>query len=268
MRYWLMIIMLLGYTASKAQELYVFTEPASNMPAKSLGARLDNMLMQDRHKKSSSYTLSPELMLGASRNIMLHAAGYFDNEGGSFSATGASVYLKYRFLSSDEVHDHFRMAAFGKIGYNNSAITDIAITPGRGNSAYESGIVATRLIKKLALSSSLSFVHAMDNGKNVFAGGNKRNALNYTLSAGKLMLPKEYTSYKQTNVNFMLELLGQTNFAEGYSYIDAAPSVQFIINSQTRIDLGYRFNMIKSMERNTERYGLLRIEYTFFNAIR
>jgi hypothetical protein len=33
--------------------------------------------------------------------------------------------------------------------------------------------------------------------------------MNYTLSAGKLMPPKVYISYKQVNMNLMLELIGQ-----------------------------------------------------------
>jgi len=42
------------------------------------------------------------------------------------------------------------------------------------------------------------------------------------------MLLREYTSYNQTNMNLMLELLGQVNMNTGYSFFDIAPSVQFI----------------------------------------
>ena len=67
-------------------------------------------------------------------------------------------------------------------------------------------------------------------GKENFINGNKnRHAANYTLLVGKLMLPKEYTSYKQTNMNLMLEVLGQVNLNTGYSFLDIAPSLQFIL---------------------------------------
>lgn len=254
---------------AKAQELYVYTEPASNMPAKSIGVRLDNMLMQDKLNTKTSYALSPEIMFGVSRHIMVHITGYFNSQGSSFSAKGAGLYLKYRFLSIDEVHDHFRMAAFGRFTFNNNIIKDEAIALGRNNTGYETGMIATKLINKLALSVSSSFVHAMDNGKHTFHFLSRaRNAVAYSFSIGKLFLPIEYTSYKQTNMNAMLEFLGQTNFQDGNSYIDMAPSVQFIFNSQLRADLGYRFALKNKLVRNETQGALVRIEYNFFNAIK
>ncbi len=253
----------------KAQELFVFTEPASNMAAKSIGARLDNTFAKNDRTKNTVYTLAPEVMLGISKHTMLHVGAYFSNATGNFKTDGAAVYLKYRFYSIDDVHDHFRMAAFGRLAVNNNNIDQYAVTLGRQNSGYEGGIVATRLISKVALSATASFVHAMDNGSNKFIFNDKwRNAANYSLSVGKLMLPKEYTSYKQVNMNFMLELLGQTNLYKGYSYLDMAPSVQFIFNSRMRLDLGYRFAMIKKLPRYDEQSGLVRLEYNFYNVFK
>jgi hypothetical protein len=261
------IVAMVAATNIHAQELYVFTEPASNMAAKSIGVRVDNMLTNDNQLNRTVYYLSPEIMFGVSKHIMLHATGYFSNADKSFAANGAGVYLKYRFFSEDNVHDHFRMAAFAKAAFNNSIIKDEAITLGRDNSGYEAGVVATKLMKKVALSATTSFVHATDNG-NQKINDKYSNALNYTFSAGKLMLPKRYTSYKQVNMNLMLEFLGQTNWQDGCSYIDAAPAVQFIFNSRMRLDLGYRFAVIKSLQRNTTQSGLLRFEYNFYNVFR
>jgi hypothetical protein len=107
----------------------------------------------------------------------------------------------------------------------------------------------------------------LDNGKEKFLYGNKsRNAVNYTLSFGKLMLPKEYTSFNQTNVNLMLEMLGQTNLNKGYTYIDIAPSVQFIFLSKMRVDVGYRHPLVTKLHRTTTKGVLLRLEYNIFNA--
>jgi hypothetical protein len=45
--------------------------------------------------------------------------------------------------------------------------------------------------------------------------------MNYTLSAGKLMPPKVYTSYKQVNMNLMLELIGQPLNDNQKSFLDS-----------------------------------------------
>ena len=80
------------------------------------------------------------------------------------------------------------------------------------------------------------------------------------------MLPKEYTSYEQTNLNLMTEFLGQTNMSTGKTYLDIAPSVQLIFKSRMRVDLGYRFTLISELERTTPEGAFLRLEYNIFNA--
>ena len=92
--------------------------------------------------------------------------------------------------------------------------------------------------------------------------------MNYTLSVGKLMLPKVYKSFKQTNVNLMLELLGQRLNENRKSYLDIAPSIQFIINSQARVDIGYRQQVYSTMIRTAPNGMVLKFEYTFFNAFK
>lgn len=250
-----------------AQELFVFTEPASNMAAKSIGIRMNNYLMQDIDEKKTNYHLIPEIMWGISRRVMVHMEGFLSNRNQSFVAEGGGIYGKYRFYSVDDVHNHFRMAAFGRYSFNNSDIHQNAIDLNGHNSGYEVGIVATQLITKVAISSSVSFLHAKDNGKEKFIYANKsRNAVNYTLSAGKLMLPKEYTSYKQTNLNLMVEILGQTNLNTGVSYLDVAPSVQFVFFSKMRFDAGYRFPVITNLKRTSPEGVLLRFEFNLFNV--
>ncbi len=94
----------------KAQELFVFTEPASNMPSKSLGIRASNWLMYDKSDAMLNYQLIPELMWGVNKNLMLHFDGFFTNQGGNFHAVGVGTYIKYRIYSADAVNRHFRMA--------------------------------------------------------------------------------------------------------------------------------------------------------------
>ncbi|RYD72734.1 MAG: hypothetical protein EOP53_21395, partial [Sphingobacteriales bacterium] len=243
MKQFIVAMLLLISFNSKAQELYVYTDPASNLPAKSLGFRLTNNFMQMKNSHRYRFATSPEIMVGISKKIMLKADAILTNMDGDMKLNGGSIYAKYRFFSNDEVHSHLRMAAYIRGSISNLHIHQPAIDLMMMNSGVETGIIATQLIKRTAVSASVAHVYAANNANgNKFLYGNKnRNAINYTLSAGRLLLPKEYTSYDQTNVNVMLEMLGQTNFANGKTFIDLAPSVQFIIKSRMRVDLGYRF---------------------------
>lgn len=263
----IMLLLIFSSQLATAQELFVYTEPASNMATKSIGFRLNNFFMDDLHSSKTEYMLIPEIMWGASKRIMVHADVFLSNRNNGFVAEGGSIYTKYRFYSVDDVHSHFRMAAYGRYSFNNTYVHQNAIDLYGHNTGYEGGIVATKLINKIAVSASGSYLHAQDNGSEKFLYGNKsRNAVNYTLSVGKLMLPKEYTSFNQTNINLMVEMLGQTNLNKGYSYLDIAPSVQFIFLSRMRIDVGYRHPLITKLHRTSPEGFLLRLEYNIFNA--
>lgn len=260
------LILLLYSPHIFAQELFVFTEPASNMAAKSVGFRLNNTFGKNTETNKKNYQLSPEIMWGVSRKMMVHATAYLNDYDTKFTARGASFYVKYRLLSVDDIHNHFRLSAFGRYSFNNSIIQQPAIDLEGFNSGYEGGVVATQLINKVALSATSFLSHAMDNGNQKFLLGDKaRTAVNYTLSIGKLMLPKEYTNYKQTNLNLMVELLGQTNLQSGLGYLDIAPAAQLIINSRSIIDLGYRYAMIKNLTRTSPQGIFIRFEYNIFN---
>jgi len=254
---------------AQGQELYVYTEPASNMAAKSIGFRLTNSLMQQvSNKEQYNFHSVPELMIGISKKSMLHGQVFLSNRNTKLITEGGALYYKYRFFSVDEVNKHFRMAAYTRLSYNISDVHQPAIDLFGHNSGVETGVIATQLIKKVALSASLAHMYAADNGKgNKFIyANNNRNAVGYTLSVGKLMLPKTYTSYNQTNMNLMVEMLGQTNWETGSSFLDLAPSLQLILFSKMRIDVGYRFPMINDLKRTADRGFLLRLEYNIFNA--
>ncbi|MFM7838901.1 MAG: hypothetical protein ACKO6K_04990, partial [Chitinophagaceae bacterium] len=188
---------------------------------------------------------------------------------GGFETEGGSVYAKYRFYSKDDLKSHFRMALYGRYSFNKADIHQQELETMGHNTGYEGGFVATQLLHKVAISSSLSYERALDNRPNYkFPITESNNALNYTLSVGKLMLPKSYTSYKQLNVNLMVELLGQRLNENNKSYLDVAPSVQFIINSQARIDLAYRQELYSTMQRTAPNGVILKFEYTFFNVFK
>ncbi|HEY6978165.1 MAG TPA: hypothetical protein VH396_17815 [Chitinophagaceae bacterium] len=265
----ILFLLLLCRSVSQAQELFVYTEPASNMPANSLGARVTNMFMKEQYSAHYQYHLVPELMWGANKKFMLHADGFISNQTKNLSFEGGSFYVKYRFLSNDRVHNHFRMAAYGRISFNNNEIQQEEIDLYGYNSGYQAGIVATQLLNKFALSGNINYAHATDNGSNnKFPSNQSASAVNYSFSVGKLMLPKEYVSYKQVNLNLMVEVLGQTLVGNRRSYLDVAPALQFIFNSQLRIDAGYRKQLYSSMYRTSPNGFLVRFEYLFFNAFK
>lgn len=262
-------LLLIAVTApAAAQELFVYTEPASNMPAHSIGLRLNNWLMVERGASNLNYHLVPEVMWGVNKNLMLHAEAFLSNRNKAFTAEGAGLYAKYRILSKDALNRHFRMAAYGRLAFNNSDIHMEEIEINGHNSGFEAGLIATQLLHRTALSATASFEQARNNGAgNELPQHFNRNAVNYSLSAGHLFYPKTYTTYKQTNINAMLEVLGQANTGSGRYYIDAAPALQFIFNSQTRLDVGYKFELAGTLQRTAPNGLLIRVEHLLFNAL-
>lgn len=266
---WVLALLVLANTESRAQELFVFTEPASNMAARSLGVRMNNYLMKEAGASSWNWHLLPELMWGISNKWMLHAEGFLSNRAGNWKTEGGSLYAKYRFYTRDDIHRHFRMAAYGRTSLNTADIHQEAIDFFGHSSGTEAGLIATQLLGKVAVSGSLAWLHAADNSRYAFRRSNSdfgRNALGYTLSAGKLMLPKVYSSYRQTNLNLMLELLGQTNLKSGRSFVDLAPALQFIFHSRLRLDLAARFPIVATLDRTAPRGLVVRMEYNWFRA--
>lgn len=254
--------------SAAAQELYVNTEPASNMAAKSIGLRLNNKLETVGNRLG--WRLNPEVMLGISNKWMWHLSGFLSNYyQPAFRFEGVSTYAKYRFYANDDVHSHFRMAVYGRASLIRNPITSGEINLEGDNTGLAAGIIATKLMHKVALSGSLGYDRAMENiDHEEFIEGYGKNALNYTFSTGALLFPKVYTSYKQVNLNVFLEFLGQSNLENGHYYLDAAPAIQFIFDSRTRVDLSYRMEMAGDMMRTQQNSFLFRIEYNLFNVFK
>ena len=264
--YYLAILFFLAQNVF-SQELFVVTDPASNIPTNTLSVRLFNSLFEEVATGDYNYQLMPEVTYGLNKNFMFRGTAFISNRNNELVAEGGSFYSKYRFYSSDDLNSHFRLAAYGRYSFNNTNIHQEQIEIMGQNSGYEGGLIATKLIHKIAISSSLSFEKALDNGKNIpFPNALGNSATNYTLSVGKLMYPKIYTSFKQTNINLMLELVGQTINENGKSYLDIVPAIQFIINSQARIDLAYRHEIMSSMLRSAHNGVYLNFEYNFYNV--
>lgn len=256
------------------QELYVFTEPASNMPTRSISIRLKSEFMgpQPWHNRSMQ-RLMPEVMFGLSKKWMLHTGTSFGNmHTNNFAWESVYSYIKYRFLSKDEIHQHFRMAAFVEAAYTTSPFHQDEVNLEGDKSGVQFGVIATQLWHKFALSGTVSHTQVLDESrksKNVtYVPSRIYQVMNYSLSAGYLLLPKEYTDYKQLNVNVYTEFLAQQSLDRKAYYIDMAPAVQLIFNSNTKLNVGYRFQLDGTMQRMAKTSWLISLERTFLNALK
>ena len=121
-KYYYPVLLLMIFQAfissSFSQELYVFSEPASNMPAKSVGLKYSQKAIKEtvfghthtsnRHMLETQFGLSKKL--GVRPSITF--SDMYTDQKMKFESVGLNV--KYRFLSLDEVHKHFRAAFFFK----------------------------------------------------------------------------------------------------------------------------------------------------------
>jgi hypothetical protein len=255
-----------------AQELYPYTEPASNMPDRSLSAKLTTMYERGVHSSSILQRYMPEVMLGLSKKWMVHGSLNFSNMHRSFMWEGAKVYAKYRFLSSDDVHRHFRMAAFAGAAWSRNHLDHNEINLNGDHSGVQYGLIATQLVNRFAVSGAAGMVEVLDrqrwnkNGVDTFA----YSAVQYSLSTGLLVLPVTYTDYDQTNVNIYLEMLGNRNLnGPGQRYfIDLAPSVQAIFRSTGKLSVGYRFQVAGDIYRLSKRSVMVSYEQIFLGALK
>ena len=229
MKNYLALLFILITTTAAAQELFPFTEPASNMPAKSMSLKMSAMFGKGVHGDRIEQRYSPEIMFGISKKWMLHTGVTFSNMYESFLYyESARVYAKYRFLSKDDVHKHFRMAAFGMAAYSRNHLQYNELNLMGDHSGVQAGLIATQLWNKLAVSATGSLIEVFDKKRNDKTVPQQYafESLNYSLSAGYLLLPRNYKDYKQTNLNIYAELLGGRNLDWEYEkyYLDLAPS--------------------------------------------
>ncbi|MEO7925026.1 MAG: hypothetical protein ABIR30_15195 [Chitinophagaceae bacterium] len=270
----LFLVLLAGIALNvNGQELYVFSEPASNMPAHSISIKLtDHFVTADNTYGRFSHRLMPQIMFGISKKFMFHIGGTISNmHTPNFRYESVNFYAKYRFLSKDEIHKHFRMAVFADASVTKAPFHYEEISLMGDKSGIEAGIIATQLWNKLALSGTLTHTQVLDKSRNskvIYVPTRLYQAMNYTLSAGYLLLPKEYTDYKQTNLNVYAELLGEQSLDAKKYCVDLAPAVQLIFNSNSKLNIGYRFQVSGNMSRMASNSWQISFERTFLNALK
>ncbi len=244
------------------QELYVFSDPASNIPARSVNFKLKSHGVGDDIRFGRfTYRLMPQVMAGISKKLQVRMTATAANmHTESFRGESVGLGLKYRFLSSDGIHKHFRMAAYvdGSLTRDPFHYYDEVSLMG-DKTGIEAGLIATQLWHKLAVSGTISRTEVMD-------GSRYDRSLNYSVSAGYLLLPRTYRDYKQTNLNLYLELLGQRLIGENLFFVDIAPALQVILGSRTKINVGQRFQLEGNMGRMARRSWLISVETSFLQV--
>lgn len=244
------------------QELYVFSDPASNIPARSVNFKLKTHGVGDDVRFSRfSYRVMPQVMAGLTKKLQMRLTATAANmHTESFKGESVGLGIKYRFLSNDGIHKHFRMAAYmdGSLTRDRFHFYDEVSLMG-DKTGIEAGLIATQLWHKLTVSGSVSRTQVLD-------GSTYDRSLNYSVSAGYLIFPRTYRDYKQANLNVYLELLGQRLIGENLFFVDIAPALQVILGSRTKINLGQRFQLEGNMGRMARRSWLISVETSFLQA--
>jgi hypothetical protein len=164
------------------------------------------------------------------------------------------------------------MAAFAEAAYSRSPFHQDEASLDGDKSGIQFGLIATQLWNRLAVSGIVSHIQILDQSRNsknvIYVPSRIYQVMNYSLSAGYLVLPKEYTNYKQTNLNLYTEFLAQQSLDRKAYYIDMAPALQLIFNSNTKINFGYRFQVNGTMQRMAKTSWLISVERTFLNALK
>jgi hypothetical protein len=232
-----------------------------------------NLTARYPDNRNNSYFLNrytAQAIAGINKNLTVAVGGGFSNyyQVDKLGFDGVRAYGRYRFLSIDDVHKHFRMAAFAEGGLSSHSYVFDEMTLEGDNDGIRAGVIATQLYNRLAVSATTSYtkIFVKDATTHHDVLNHSSQMISYSLSAGYLLLPKEYTDYKQLNLNLYLELLGDKCIDNNQYMVDLAPAVQFIFNSNTKINLGTRVQLKSNMLRVGQRTIEVGLERTILNV--
>jgi len=252
-----------------AQELYIYSEPASNMPARAFGLKYSGKFLENKNTLKNEQRHGLELQFGHNKKWMTHVASTIsDMYSPNVRWESFRIYSKYRLLSVDDVHKHFRAAAFGEFSSSINPVRFDELNLEGDQSGLRGGVILTQLVHKLAVSTTLSYIYSLQDRIKGIGHSHNYNAFNYSLSGGYLLYPRSYKSYNQTNFNIYLECLGSQAVDTKTAFLDLAPALQLIFTSNTKLNVGYRFQVAGNMNRMANNSFHISIERTFLNALR
>ena len=251
-----------------------------------LGLSSKWMLTQSFNFSNHHVRTFPSDFIRDDGTIGYHTHGVKKGNKYPYQLSNLNFSIKYRFLSIDEQQKHLRMAAYLEVATGNQAHDEAEPSLMGDNSGVGFGLIATKLHKRFAVSGSFGgilpqkyYFQENDSSMNVEYG----NALTYSLSLGLLCLPLKYKDYKQTNVNIYAEFIGKAYQGalilnnekqitisnvpalEKGNYVEFRPSVQFIFQSNLRLDLSMGMPFIgRSYVRTYPVYYLTLQRYFYF----
>ena len=246
-----------------AQELYINSEPASLIPKGTKVVRLtnSNIFLDGSNIMGSignAFIVTPSLSYGLSKKIMLSGSIQFANKPyeqdmmPNFGLNGFKLYSKQRILTTDKQKYHTRLSSFIQYSYHEDKFMKDNLDLGLQDTGFELGLIATQLINKLAISitSGITRISNIDEkftqGSTVKWQKTNLNTFKNSISAGYLLFPRKYKSYRQTNFNLYVEYLTNTilnkEFPVRYDKFRStfAPGIQFILLSRSRLDFSYK----------------------------
>jgi len=255
----LLLLLLINRTYS--QELYINTEPASLIPKGTKVIRLHHhtIFLNDSNEPgsvNSAKLLIPSISYGISKKIMVSASLQLSNNPfdplPNTGFNGFKLYSKQRILTTDKQKYHTRLSSFikyanhGKWNLPNYKFISSNYDLDFQDTGVEVGLIATQLVNKLAISVTSGFGIISNNTADGTYDDKKFNSIHNSISAGYLLFPRKYKSYKQTNFNIYLEYLTNSILSKNYPsrynkfMSTIAPGIQFIIMSRSRLDFGYK----------------------------
>ena len=263
MRIFFILFLLIHNYILSAQELYINSEPASLIPKGTKVVRLtnSNIFLDGSNIMGSignAFIVTPSLSYGISKKIMLSGSIQFANKPyeqdmtPNFGLNGFKIYSKQRILSTDKQKYHTRLSSFIKYSYHEDKFMKDNIDIDLQDTGFELGLIGTQLINKLAISITTAITRISNIDEKFTQGSTVKwqttnlNTFKNSISAGYLLFPRKYNSYKQTNFNLYVEYLTNTilneDFPVRYDKFRStfAPGIQFIIMSRSRLDFSYK----------------------------
>lgn len=263
MRIFLVLFLSFIPSLSSAQELYINTEPASLIPKGTKVVRLNHhsIFLNGTNIMGgigNAIIMSPSISYGLSKKIMVSGSFQFSNKPyeqdmmPNFGFSGFKLYSKQRILTTDKQKYHTRLSSFIKYSYHDNKFMKDNLDIELQDTGFEFGIIGTQLINKLAISVTSAVTRISNIDEKYTSGSTVKwqkinlNTIQNSISAGYLLFPRKYKSYKQTNFNLYLEYLTNTiltrSFPDRYHKFSStlAPGIQFIIMSRSRLDFSYK----------------------------
>ena len=263
MRIFFILFLLIHTYIISAQELYINSEPASLIPKGTKVVRLtnSNIFLDGSNimgSISNAFIVTPSLSYGLSKKIMLSGSIQFANKPyeqdmmPNFGLNGFKLYSKQRILTTDKQKYHTRLSSFIKYSYHEDKFMKDNLDLELQDTGFELGLIGTQLINKLAISITTGFTRISNINEKFTQGSTVKwqktnlNTFKNSISAGYLLFPRKYKSYRQTNFNIYLEYITNTiitkDFPSRYNKFlsTLAPGIQFILLSRSRLDFSYK----------------------------